>query len=274
LEDADYEVTARALLGQDCAPAGATCRNKRSTGAALGQLCGDALCPKGHHSYRCAIGGGLKRRSIGCERVWERIHAECGFQTEREVHVPGWDRWRSHCTSPTCTHRGLAYAPPAGLCPECGTRLETKREEAILDLEVRSATVPRLYLDITVHHSVPGDGPRLARAADRDGAVNAEAESEKAGRYPAGRTPWRVVALAQETCGRFGLAALKYLRKLARKQAANLEEHGELAASALVLKWGCWLSVALHRESAKSLRKSLGEDVLLKRSELAAEIAD
>jgi hypothetical protein len=187
--------------------------------------------------------------------------------------VPGWDRWRSRCTSYTCRDRGLAYAPPAGPCPECGALLGTKREEAILDLEVRSATVPRLYLDTTVHHSVPGDAPRLARAADRDGAVNAEAESEKDGRYQAGRTPWRVVALAQETYGRLGLAALKYLRKLARKQAAHLEDDGELAASALVLKWGCWLPVALHRENAKSMRKSLGEDVLLKRSELAAELA-
>ena len=73
--------------------------------------------------------------------------------------------------------------------------LDAKKEEALLDLEVRSAWVPKLFLDVTVHHSVPSGGDRLAKAARRNGAVNLEAEHEKEGRYPAARAPHKVVAL-------------------------------------------------------------------------------
>ena len=72
-----------------------------------------------------------------------------------------------------------AWELPAGPCSTCGAALSTAREEAVLDLEVRSATVPRLYFDVTVRHSVPGGAQLLAAAAGRDGAVNLEAEGEK-----------------------------------------------------------------------------------------------
>ena len=110
-----------------------------------------------------------------------------------------------------------ACAPPAGPCSSCNAALKTRREEAKLDLEVRSAQQPRLFLDVTVHHTAPGDTTRLARAADSDGAVNQEAENEKRGRYPPGQTPWKVVPLALETYGRHGKVALKHLRSLAKK---------------------------------------------------------
>ena len=67
-----------------------------------------------------------------------------------------------------------------------------------------------------------------------------------------------MVPLAAETCGRLGPAAFRHLRSLARTQAARLPEDGGEAASALVLSWGCRLSVALQRANAELLRASPG----------------
>ena len=113
----------------------------------------------------------------------------------------------------------------------------------MLDLEVRSAAAPRTY-DVTVRYAVPSDRQRLANAANTDGAVNREAEADKRDRYPDG-CPYRAVPLALETGGRHGRAALKYLRKLARDYAAQAEEGGDALVSALLQRWGAWLSVAL-----------------------------
>ena len=135
---------------------------------------------------------------------------------------------------------------------------------------MRTPQAPRVFYDVTVRYAVPGDVSRLTAAADRDGAVAKEAEDDKKRRYPAGQTPWPAVPLATETGGRHGKDALKLLRKLARNQAAKLEEGGEAAASALVALWGAWLSVALHRANAKVLWSSLGT---VRRSDLAAEFA-
>ena len=154
----------------------------------------------------------------------------------------------------------MAFAPPGGPCSFCGSALATEREEAVLDLEARSAEVPRLYLDVTVRHAVPGSGPRLARAAALDGAVNREAEADKRSRYPDGRAPWRVVPFALETHGRLGRTALLHLRKLARAQAQRLDEGADEATSSLLLRWGCRLSVALHRANAENLRTALGTE--------------
>ena len=262
LEDEDYEATARTLLGQDLAAADRrTCLNKRKTGPNAGETCGAAVCSKAHHAHRCSIGGGLKSRSKAEEKVWASIHAECGFQTDSEVHVPAWDRWRWHCLGADCPARGVAFAPPTAPCGACGSVLESRREEALLDLEVRSVEVPRRYLDVTVRHSVPGNAEHLLRAANADGVPAREAEREKHLWYPAGRTPSSLVPLAVETYGRHGKEALRYLRKLARKQASQLEEGGERAASHLVLRWGCRLSVALHRANAANLRRCLGADL-------------
>ena len=58
-----------------------------------------------------------------------------------------------------------------------------------------------------------------------------------------------------------GRAALAHLRKLARTQAQRLEEGADEAAHTLALRWGCRLSVALHRANARNLRRCLGADV-------------
>ena len=122
--------------------------------------------------------------------------------------------------------------------------------------------MPKLYLDVTVRHAVGNDQARLQRAACQDGAVNTEAEADKSGRYPALRSPFKALPLALETFGRHGHTALRYLRRLARNQAATLEEAGADATSALVSRWGRWLSVALHRATARNLRAALGGDGL------------
>ena len=102
-------------------------------------------------------------------------------------------------------------------------------------------------------------GDVLRAASGRDGAVNAAAEADKRRRYPEGRSPWRMVPLALETGGRHGSEALQHLRRLAREQAALLEEDGaETAAGTLVATWGRELSVALQRATARQLRAALG----------------
>ncbi len=259
LDDATYRTTARALLGQAVAPAaGATCQHRARAGAGerAGQLCGAPLCSHARHAHRCGVGGGFYEKTEALERVWERIHRECGHAVDRQVHVTQWDRFRWLCTG--CAQRSLAWAPPLGPCGTCGAALEVRREEAVLDLEVRSAAAPRTFYDVTVRYAVPGDAARLGAAANRDGAVAAEAEAEKLRRYPDAQAPWRCVPLATESGGRLGQRALKHLRQLARKQAENLEEGGQEAASGLVTRWGAWLSVALHRANARVLSAALG----------------
>ena len=59
--------------------------------------CGEALCGKARHAWRCSRGGGLKARSGDLERVWQHIHTECGHFAARQVHVPAWDRWAWRC---------------------------------------------------------------------------------------------------------------------------------------------------------------------------------
>ena len=78
-----------------------------------------------------------------------------------------------------------------------------------------------------------------------------------------------------ETFGRHGRASLKHLRKLAHKRAEGLEEDSTDAVSALVLRWGCRLSVALHRANAANLRRCLGAADLEKArgQELACALA-
>ena len=81
---------------------------------------------------------------------------------------------------------------------------------------------------------------------------------DKRRRYPDGQTPWRVVPLALETCGRHGHAALLHLRRLARERAAQVAEDPEAVASALLQRWGCRLSVALQSSNARRLQSALG----------------
>ena len=145
----------------------------------------------------------------------------------------------------------------------------------MLDLEVRSAQHPRMLLDVTVRHAVPGDAHRLGRAANDDGAVVKEAEHDKHTRYPAAQAPYTLAPLAVDTYGRHGREALGHLRLLAKRRAQALDGDGDSdrAASTLVLRWACRLSVALHRAKAENLLKSLGYDVVRQRAELAAELA-
>ena len=256
LDDEDFLATARTLLGQPVVPALAVCQNRTRTGLNAGNLCGDRLCPQGHHCHRCSRGGGLKARSEDVERELARIHTECGHAVSTQVYVPQWNRWKTHCAS--CNIRSVTWADADAPCCRCSGPLEVELEEAVLDLEVRSARVPRAFVDVTVHHSVPGDAARLAAAARGGGTVNKEAEAEKRRRYPDGRAPWEVVPFAVETYGRLGMASLKHLRSLARARAQELPEGGEESASALLQRWAARVSAALQRSNARRLRSSLG----------------
>jgi len=143
-------------------------------------------------------------------------------------------------------------------------------------LEVSSFQAPRVFYDVTVRHSVPGDAGRATAAANRGGVVAKEAEDAKRARYPDGRTPWRCVPLATESFGRHGQQALKHLRELAKEKAeAELEDEGaaKLAAGLLVQRWGAWLSAALHRANAALLSSALGPEREPGHRGLAAELA-
>ena len=273
LDDADYVATARMLLGQPVVPANASCHNVTRTGINAGNLCGEPLCPLGHHCHRCSRGGGLKARSEDVERELASIHTECGHAVSTQVYVPQWNRWRTHCAS--CNVRSITWTDADAPCCRCGGRLEVELEEAVLDLEVRSARVPRAFVDVTVHHSVPGDATRLSAAARSGGTVNREAVAEKKRRYPDNRAPWEVVPFAMESYGRLGDAALKHLRSLARARAQALPDGGEVAASALLQRWSARLSAALQRSNARRLRSSLGavEPARRRARELAEALA-
>ena len=133
-----------------------------------------------------------------------------------------------------------------------------RREEAILDLQVQGPDLPRLFLDVTVRHGVPGCAGRLRRAAVRGGAVNAEAEEDTKDRYPSNRVAWRALPLAIETYGRVGTLALRHLRRLARVQSERIGDDAGIASHHLLQRWGCRISVALQRANALNVRRAIG----------------
>ena len=131
-------------------------------------------------------------------------------------------------------------------CPQLYEWVYDQCKEAILDLEVENLGWPRLFLDVTVRCGIPGDADSLQLAAGRAGADNAKAEADKHSRYPKARSPWKMIPLALETCGRHGRESFRYLRRLARSRLQSLpevEDDGNALAS-LVGCWGADLSVA------------------------------
>ena len=256
LTDSEYRLTARSLLGQRVAPPSCTgCQHVSRTGNNAGRPCGERLDDAAHHAHRCARGGGTKARSRDLEHVWEQIHKECGYLVRREVPVAAWDRFRTRCAA--CGATAVSHNRPSDTCV-CGAPVVPIREEAVLDLEVQHPGAPLLYLDVTVRHSVPGDRERLAKAAAANGAINSEAETDKRSRYPRHAGPQHVIPLALETFGRHGTASLKYLRRLARSQAERAGVESEGTASALTVRWGARLSVALHRANCRNVQSALG----------------
>ena len=75
------------------------------------------------------------------------------FSTDKEVYVDAWDRWAWRCSSPGCEAKGVAPSRRLGPCPACGGHVVTKREAAVLDLEVRPHDVHGLLFDVTVVHT-------------------------------------------------------------------------------------------------------------------------
>ena len=273
MDDSDYRSTARELLGQPMALVGSICQNRARSGPSANQPCGEALCPYARHAHKCSNGGGLKARSVDIENVMDSILGECGYTVARQAHVLQWSRWKWHCSS--CSRRGLSWDLPRAPCDACGDPVVSELEEAILDIDARSARVPRLLLDVTVRFGVPGGIAQLAAAARGPGAVNRTAEAEKRLRYPDGRSPWSMVPVAIETFGRIGISALKLLRGLARARAQEIDRDGQAVVSALLQRWGARISVALHRSNALRLRSSLGcaEPARLRALALAADLA-
>ena len=259
LDDEEYELIARYLLGQTVAAADRrTCCNKRVTGAQAGDCCRTVLCPKAHHCFHCATGGGTKQRSAALVDLLEEIHKQCGFSTDKEVYVAAWDRWAWRCASPVCEAKGVAPSRRLGPCPACGGHVVTTREAAVLDLEVRSHDVHRLLFDVTVVHTVQANAVLLAQASGADGVVCRDAERRKHARYRPEQAPWRMVPVAFKSYGRLGSESYLYLKKLARKTSVLAGGDGVVAPSLLFAQWACRLSVCLHRCNVRMLRKGVG----------------
>ena len=133
--------------------------------------------------------------------MFASIHEECGYTVARQVHCPS--ETAGSGTAGRATSEGT-WDLPGAPCHHCGASTVFELEEAVLDLDVRSARVPRTLLDVTVRYGVPGGDAQLAAAARGPGAVNRTAEMEKRLRYPDGRTHWSVVPFAVESFGRLG----------------------------------------------------------------------
>ena len=128
-------------------------------------------------------------------------------------------------------------------------------QAAILDLRVEQGPGgPVRYMDVVVPHPV---GPTNTRAAAMaDGASAGEAERQKYERYGPG-----VVPLAVETFGRWGSAALRWWRKLAKQVVASdplLVAKGQWAIPSLLQRWWGQVSVALQRANADPVFVSVG----------------
>ena len=104
------------------------------------EVCGVPFCTRGHHCHRCARGGGLKARSKDIEKELACIHRECGHAVDTQVYVPAWNRWRTFCTP--CALRSTTWDNPDAPCSSCGGQMVAELEEAILDVEFRSARIP------------------------------------------------------------------------------------------------------------------------------------
>ena len=112
------------------------------------------------------------------------------------------------------------------------------------------------YADVVVHHAVQGNDSLTQANANADGAEARRAEAVKYARY--GRA---VLPLALETFGRWGPAALRWWRLLARHVADNdpqLSHLGHWAMANLLSSWWARVSIALQTQNAMAQAESAG----------------
>ena len=112
------------------------------------------------------------------------------------------------------------------------------------------------YADVVVSHPVTSTARHLRANAYRDGSQAAGKERTKRLRYSLD-----VLPLAVETYGRWGGAAVSFLRELARQVAtedAALAHLGRWAAAALMSRWFTSLAVCLQAANARSAADAFG----------------
>lgn len=212
-------------LGQDQIPPGFRCVRR----SAAGNRCHQPLDPRADHAHRCHIEAWRRHRHDAVQHVIAAILRENGIGVrEHPVRVPMWDRLR-----------------PDG-----------SWQQAVLDLRIEQGPGgPVRYADVVVSHPV---GPTNTRAAaDLDGATAAAAERDKHDRYGPG-----VLPLSIETFGKWGPAALKWWRALAKQVVANdpnLAYLGRWAIPSLLQRWWARVSAALQRANAEGVLASIGE---------------
>ena len=177
------------------------------------------------------------------ESAWEHllVHEVGGYMVDTQIYVPQWNR------------------PKAGGRPG-------QVEHAYLDLHVLGPPDdPERFLDVAVRHpvgEVAADELRL-RAA-QDGRTAHQEEVKKYGRYPSSRHDVLLTPLVQETYGRLGKAALRYLRTLAKSHVARdpeLQVGGTWAVPALLQRWVGILSVTLQRAESTEHKVSCPQSI-------------
>ena len=213
---ADWQLTAvlQARLGVNLVPVGSRqiCANRRQDGTA----CGADLDPDHVHALDCPIGPLRTRRHDDIADEYAVILEECGAIARREAYV--------HELS---DHR-----------------------EAWLDVWAMGVPeIPDLLLDISVRN--PMAGRYCACAAKQCGAAAAEAEREKADRYPAagGREVWPVT---YEVFGRAGDQAERLLCFLAAAARRRAHRRGRAAGQELQ-RWRARIDATLQRGVAAQL---------------------
>ena len=226
LPDKHFRLACRMRLGQQQFPEGKTCQRRTRRG----RVCGAPLDPGGDHAHTCDIGRCWQVRHDGQRRATARILRRHHLEAVEEVRVPEFDRDRANGT----------------------------RQLARLDLRVGGGPGgPVRFADHKVSH--PGARSYVRDAAKADGATARKGERAKAARY--GR---QVLALVNETYGRWGPEALHWWRALAKQVAESdplLKGRGKWAVAGLLAQWWAETSVALQRANAEALLASLGEPV-------------
>ena len=199
LADRHFQLAACRRLAAGCAHAAQTCANRGGDGA----RCNAPIDAEGQHACVCERGGGVTRRHDALrDKLAARLAQDLGVAVHKEQVLPELD-----------------FTDAQGI-------LHPGR----MDLVVALPGAAPALLDLTVVSPWSANGPLEVAAASRDGAAAERAEDRKRRRYPGGR----VVPMVLETGGRWGPAALAWLRAAYKGESELL--HGLLTECSAVLQ--------------------------------------
>ena len=126
-----------------------------------------------------------------------------------------------------------------------------------------TAAEPLTYCDVKVTHVVRWHGPTSTWRGEARGAAAAAGEAEKLKIYEPSETgsPVRIVPLVFETAGRWGEAAARELRRVARARACKIARTAvdpDAVYRATLTRWRRELSTLLQRANTTVVMASAG----------------